>query len=189
MDMQNEQHNDENLEAPPRLVSALRQLSKESLFVPPTVDEALMKAARQHLGQREKKGMGWFRLLPWSVATAGLAAAIFFAYPDAKERPSRSSHQGAGQSTISRSTKSVQGESEPGESGVQWQSHGLAEVREDLNSDGKVDILDAFMLAKKLQRAPASDSRFDVNGDGVIDRRDVETIAAHAVSLEKRGRS
>jgi hypothetical protein len=62
-------------------------------------------------------------------------------------------------------------------------------VREDLNGDGKVDILDALMLAKKLQSAPSSDLQLDVNGDGVIDRRDIETIAAHAVSLEKRGRS
>jgi hypothetical protein len=167
----------------------LRQLPKERVFVPPTVDEALMKAARQHLSQREKRGVGWFRLLQWSVATAGVAAAVFLAFPHAKERPSRSGHQGAGRSTISRSTKSDQGESEPGESGVQWQSYGVADVREDLNGDGKVDILDAFTLAKKLQVAPASDTRFDVNGDGVIDRRDVETIAADAVSLEKRGRS
>jgi hypothetical protein len=184
MDMQNEEHKDENLEAPPRLITALRQLPREPVFVPPTLDEALMKAARQHLGREKKKGINWFRSLPWSVATAGLATVILLAYPHAKEKI-----LGPGRSTISRSTKSVQGESEPGESGVQWQSHGLADVREDLNGDGKVDILDAFMLAKKLQGAPSSDPRLDINGDGVIDRRDIETIAAHAVSLEKKGRS
>ena len=184
MDMQNEQYKDENLEAPPRLVAALRRLPKEPVFVPPTVDEALMKAARQHIGQPEKKRIGWFRLVPWSVATAGLAAVVLLAYPHAKEKV-----RGHGGSTISRSIKSARREAEPGESGVQWQSHGLGDFREDLNGDGKVDILDAFMLAKKLQGAPPSDRRFDVNDDGVIDRRDVETIAAHAVSLEKRGRS
>jgi Dockerin type I domain len=182
MDMQNEQNKDENLEAPPRLVAALRQLPREPVFVPPTLDEGLMKAARQHLGRSEKKRMGWFRLLPWSVATAGLAAVLFLVYP-------RSNEFRIGP-TFSRSTKSVQrGSENNGESGVQWQSHGPADVREDLNGDGKVDILDAFMLAKKLQGAPTSDLQLDVNGDGVIDRRDVETIAAHAVSLEKKGRS
>jgi hypothetical protein len=182
MDMQKEQHKDENLKAPPRLIAALRQLPKESVFVPRTVDESLMKAARQHLFRSERKRPSWFRLLPWSVATAGLVAVLFLVYPRAKEFRTGS--------TSSRSTKSVQrGSENTGESGVKWQSHGLADVREDLNGDGKVDILDAFMLAKKLQGAPSSDSRFDVNGDGVIDRRDVETIAAHAVSLEKRGRS
>jgi hypothetical protein len=184
MDMQNEQHNEENLEAPPRLVAALRQLPQEAVFVPPTLDEALMKAARQHLCRPERKSIRWFRLLPWTVATAGAAVVLLLAYPHAKEKT-----LGLGRSTISRSTKSVHGESEPGETGVQPQSHGIADVREDLNGDGKVDILDAFMLAKKLRGGAASELRLDVNGDGMIDRRDVETIAAHAVSLEKRGRS
>jgi len=182
MDMQNEDYKDENLEAPPRLIAALRQLPREPVFVPPTLNEGLMKAARQHLDRSEKKRIGWFRLLPWSVATAGLAAVLFLVYPRAKE-----SRTG---STFSRSTKSVQrGSENTGESGVQWRPNGLADVREDLNGDGKVDILDAFMLAKKLQGAPSSDLQLDVNGDGVIDRRDVESIAAHAVSLEKKGRS
>ncbi len=124
-----------------------------------------------------------FRLIPWSVATAGLAAVVFLAYPHAKEKI-----LAPGRSKVSRSTKSVQGWENASETGIQPQTHG-AYVREDLNGDGKVDILDAFMLAKKLQGTPSSDRRLDVNGDGVIDRRDVETIAARAVNLEKRGRS
>jgi hypothetical protein len=76
-----------------------------------------------------------------------------------------------------------------GDSSLRPQAKALANGREDLNHDGNVDILDAFMLAKKLQSAPLSDPGLDMNGDGVIDRRDVETIAAHAVSLERRGRS
>jgi len=184
MDMQNEQHKDENLEAPPRLVAALRQLPREPVFVPPTLDEGLMKAARQHFGRPEKKRSGWFRLLPWTVATAGLAVAVLLAYPRAKES------LGTGGSTLSRSTKSVQrGSENRGESAIQPQSHGPAYVREDVNRDGKVDILDAFMLAKKLTGAHFSDPNLDLNDDGVIDHRDVETIAAHAVSLEKKGRS
>jgi hypothetical protein len=185
MEMQNEQNKDENLDAPPRLVAALRQLPREPVFIPPTLDEGLMKAARQHLGQREKKRMGWFRLLPWGVATAGLAAAVLLAYPHAKEK-----FLGPGRSMVSRSTKSFRhGSENTGQPGIQLQSHGVADVREDLNGDGKIDILDAFMLAKKLQGTPTSDLRLDVNGDGAIDRRDVDTIATHAVSLEKRGRS
>jgi Dockerin type I domain len=184
MDMQNEQHKDENLEAPPKLVAALRHLSREPVFVPPTLDEALMKAARQHLGRAERKKLGWFRLIPWTVATAGLAAAVFLAYPRAKEL------LGFAPLTFGRSAKSVQrGSENTAESPIPPKSHAPAYVREDLNGDGKVDILDAFILAKTLQAAPISDPRLDVNGDGVIDRRDIETIAAHAVSLEKKGRS
>jgi Dockerin type I domain len=179
MDMQNGQYKDEELDAPPKLVAALRQLPNEPLFVPPTLDEALMKAARHHLDQDERKRPGWIRLIPWTVATAGLAAAVLLAYPHATQ------FLGFGQSK-----KAVRrGWENPIDSGIQPQAKGLANAREDLNRDGTVDILDAFILAKKLQGAPSSDPRLDMNGDGVIDRRDVETIAAHAVSLEKRGRS
>jgi hypothetical protein len=181
--MQNGTNTDENLEAPPRLVAALKQLPTEPVFVPPMVDEALMKAARKHLRRPEKKRVIWFRLMPWSVATAGLAVAILLAYPYAKE------FLGVGTSFI-RSAKGVQrGSEDTTESAIPPQRQGIAYSREDLNRDGKVDILDAFMLAKKLQGAPVSDRTLDLNGDGVVDHRDVEIIATHAVSLEKRGRS
>ena len=61
-------------------------------------------------------------------------------------------------------------------------------ARQDLNRDGQVDILDAFQLARELQ-AGARPAAPDLNGDGVVDRRDVELIAAHAVKLPKGGRS
>jgi hypothetical protein len=184
MDMQNGRHRDEELEAPAKLVSALRQLPRDPVFVPPTLDEVLMKAAYQHLGRPEKRRVSWFRLIPWTVATAGLAVAVLLAYPHAKE------FLGTGGSTLGRSTKAAQRGSETtGESAFQPHSDGPAYAREDVNRDGKVDILDAFMLAKKLQGAAFSDPNLDLNDDGVIDHRDVETIAAHAVSLEKKGRS
>lgn len=182
--MQNGQRKDEELEAPAKLVLALRQLPKEPVFVPPTLDEAIMKAARQHLGWSEKKRPGWFRWMRWTMATAGLAVAIFLAYPYAKE------FFGSGPSTFSRSAKSAQrGSENTAESAIPPQRQGLAYVREDLNRDGKVDILDAFMLAKKLQGAPVLDRTLDLNGDGVVNNLDVEIIRVHAVSLEKRGRS
>ena len=177
MDMQNEQHKDEELEAPPKLVAALKQLPRESVFVPPTLDEALMKSARQHLGPAENKRPTWLRLMPWTVATAGLAAAVLLVFPHATQ------FLGFGQATkVAR-----RGLESPSRSRIQPQ--GLAYSREDLNRDGIVDILDAFMLARKLQGASSVDPNLDVNGDGVVDHRDIETIAAHAVSLEKRGRS
>jgi hypothetical protein len=46
-----------------------------------------------------------------------------------------------------------------------------------------VDILDAFRLARHIEsRAPAR-TDWDVNGDGRIDREDVDAIAAAAVRL------
>jgi len=183
MNMQNGQEQNGGLEAPPKLVAALKQLQGEPVFVPRTIDEALIKAAHQRLGYGEKKKSRWSRLVPWTVAAAGFAAAVLVAYPHAKH------FLGFGGSGFERSTRATRRGSETTGESASPQSHGLAYVREDLNRDGEVNILDAFMLARKLQNPPLSDPKLDVNGDGVIDYRDVETIAAHAVSLEKRGRS
>ena len=60
---------------------------------------------------------------------------------------------------------------------------------EDVNRDGQVDILDAFALARKVQQGISADKKLDLNGDGVIDDKDVATIAGHAVKLEHGGRS
>jgi Dockerin type I domain len=58
-------------------------------------------------------------------------------------------------------------------------------AREDIDRNGQVDILDAFALARKLQLGATSDSALDVNGDGIIDQRDIDWIAARAVKLHK----
>jgi len=168
-----------SLDAPPKLLAALRQLPKEPIFVPRTIDEALLKAARQHLSPPEKKSFRWLRLLPWSVATAGLAAVVLLAYPHAKDFLGSE-----------RSSRSVRHELQNADQAdVQPQDQAPAYAREDLNHDGSVDILDALILAKRLQNTPSPNQNLDLNGDGVIDHRDVEVIASHAVSLEKRGRS
>ncbi len=52
----------------------------------------------------------------------------------------------------------------------------------DLNADGRVDILDAFTLARRLEAAESLPA-WDFNHDGRIDRRDVDTIASDAVKL------
>lgn len=63
-----------------------------------------------------------------------------------------------------------------------------AVAREDINRDGTVDILDAFALARAVQAGDQPPSP-DLNGDGVVNQRDAEQIAAQAVRLEKGGRS
>jgi hypothetical protein len=60
-------------------------------------------------------------------------------------------------------------------------------AREDINRDGRIDILDAFQLARDIQSAATTTPEADLNNDGVVDHRDAERIAAHAVQLEKGG--
>jgi hypothetical protein len=52
---------------------------------------------------------------------------------------------------------------------------------------GQVTILDAFSLARQLKAGRKIDKSWDVNGDGVIDRSDVELLANRAVQLPKGG--
>ena len=56
----------------------------------------------------------------------------------------------------------------------------------DLNHDRRVDILDAFAIARALDRGQAPPPDYDVNHDRVIDRRDVEAAARAAVALGGR---
>jgi hypothetical protein len=62
-------------------------------------------------------------------------------------------------------------------------------AREDLNQDGRVDILDAFQLARELKNGKTQPATDDFDGDGKVDAMDVEYLAKRAVSLEKGGRS
>ena len=55
------------------------------------------------------------------------------------------------------------------------------------NASGRVTILDAFTLARQLQNGAKPDKSWDVNGDGVIDQKDVDALAAKAVQLPKGG--
>ena len=55
----------------------------------------------------------------------------------------------------------------------------------DVDRNGRVDILDAYALARRLEEGVSIDSTFDLNRDGVIDGSDVDRIAARAVSLNQ----
>lgn len=54
----------------------------------------------------------------------------------------------------------------------------------DVNADGKVDILDAYLLQRRIELARQLEAMWDVTGDGQVDESDVRAIAARAVSLE-----
>jgi len=57
----------------------------------------------------------------------------------------------------------------------------------DVNHDGRVDILDALVVAQALKSGGKLDPAWDVNHDGVVDQKDVEWIAATVVSVSGPG--
>jgi hypothetical protein len=154
----NQHHQDDELEAPPQLVSALKRLPREAVFIPTTADEAVLQAARRYLARPEESRPGWLWFLPW-VAAAAAAILLLAAIPQFFKQPA----PGLGRES--------------------------AFARGDLNQDGRVDILDAFALARQLKVNGARNLQLDVNGDGIVDERDVAALAARAVKLEQGGRS
>ncbi len=54
---------------------------------------------------------------------------------------------------------------------------------------GRVDILDAFKLARHIESANRTDKKWDINEDGVVNGKDVDLVASAAVSLplQKQG--
>jgi len=157
MQMPDNDHDDSDaaLQAPPTLVSALRRLPKQPIFIPPAADEAISRAARRHLNRQQQPKWLWF--IPW-VAAAAAAILLLAIIPPFLGKPA---------SAPSASSRFAQ---------------------EDLNHDGQVDILDAFALARRLKAGATANPQLDLNGDGVIDERDVTIVAARAVRLEKGGR-
>lgn len=59
----------------------------------------------------------------------------------------------------------------------------LAHQPADLDGNGRIDILDAMSLARILEGGLPEESRFDLNGDGAFDQRDVDFVAMQAVRL------
>ncbi len=62
----------------------------------------------------------------------------------------------------------------------------LAEGRADIDRNGRVDILDAFRLARSIEARGPVDPQWDLNGDGRVDKDDVDLVASVAVHLESQ---
>jgi Dockerin type I domain len=150
---QNERNAERELKASPKLAQALRSLQKESIFIPPQVDEVVLKSVQPHLAQIKKPKAVWNKTNRILAMAAAFVLAGFVTITLLNSR-------GSGPRNF---------------------------AREDLNHDGRVDILDAFQLARELKSGKAQN--LDLNADGHTDASDVEVIARRSVNLEKGGHS
>jgi hypothetical protein len=98
------------------------------------------------------------RLLRWAAPVAAAAAVIIFVFmlEFTMKEP---------ESALSRSV--------------------LAVAQADIDHNGRVDILDAFKLARHIKSADRPDIKWDINGDGLVNRSDVDSVAFAAVRLDK----
>ena len=145
------------LEAPRRLVEGLRSVYGARVDVPPAVDRAVLSQAR---GRLARGG----RVLPvrrWAMAGALVAAVVLV----------------VGFGLIGPGLLPDRSPAPP---------LGAALPREDVDRNGRVDILDAFTLARRVESAGELDLEWDMNADGLVDGEDVDRVALAAVRLDRR---
>jgi hypothetical protein len=182
MDKRNQSQPEQESEAPVKLVTDLKDLHKEHIFVPPKVDQSILNAAREQLeetsrepAEQETAGQPWIpQWAPWAAA-ASLMFLLFLTLPGEKH----TSPPALAEASVS--AEEVAPKQKP-------LSPAAMISRKDINKDGQVDILDAFMLASRIQTG-AIEENWDINGDGQVNQADVEEISAFAVKLDPEDKS
>lgn len=147
-------------EAPQGLRDALARLFASEAAVAPEADAAILAEARRHFARMHRPR----RVVRWIAAGAAAAAAVLAVHlaTFTRERSRESAAPAAPRAKASRTA-----------------------AREDIDGDGRVDILDAFALARRLEAGGRPRSEWDVNHDGQVDDADVQLVARAAVELDR----
>lgn len=156
----NRQFDDAEPHVSPRFRQDTRALFEPPGAVPQQVDKAIMEQARRRLTRPRRLIIP----LRWAAATA--AAAVIAIGAILYHGATSDNHES---SIINH----------------RFVTPPLAEGRADIDSNGRVDILDAFRLARHIESRGPADMKWDLNGDGLLDRKDVDLIAFAAVRLDK----
>jgi hypothetical protein len=199
--MKMEPNDEPNDREPKKLGEALRRLERERVFVPSKVDEAVLAQVREQFRQKkaEQTGIG---LEAGKEEVIGLEAKA----PDDGRHIDEHEAGSVATSVIGdyglfrkkRVEVKVRRPMKPWQKWlplaasiaiaavmVQFARVGRL-VPGDVNADGRVDVIDAMVLAQRVQSGETQ-RRWDVNGDRVVDGRDAEEILARAVDLERSG--
>jgi hypothetical protein len=152
------EHFDEDLDLriSSKFSNDLKALFEPPVGVPPELDRAVIDRAHKHF-ERLQSGKGKRLRIHWAWRIAAAAAVIIFAF-------SLDLTKQTGPTTDRFSASETQ--------------------VVDIDRNGRVDILDAFKLAKHIESAGPLQTTWDINGDGLIDRSDVDVVAFAAVRLD-----
>src|SRR5436190_24163493 len=74
----NDERADESLQAPPRLVSTLARIPHDEIFVPRTIDEAILREAKRRLEKPNRPGFSWRRWTTRFAAVVVILALVGF---------------------------------------------------------------------------------------------------------------
>lgn len=160
----NRQFDDPEPHVPDRLGRDLRALFQPPNTVPAQVDRAILDKARRRLAKPRRLVIR----LRWAAGITAAAAAIVLGiiFFNPQSRLPRVAHNDMVRNLQSRRLAPAEG-------------------RADINADGRVDILDAFRLARDIEASGPGLAQWDLNRDGLTDRRDVDVVAFAAVRLDK----
>jgi anti-sigma-K factor RskA len=136
------------------LQSELKKLAESQISVPPELDHEILSQAKRSFAHRRRQQM-WF----WRIG-AGLAAAAVLALAVRLFVPQK----------VAMAPVAL--------------AHPQLTQVADVNHDGTVDILDAYIVARQIARHEPLDPAWDINGDGVVDQKDVDLIAGMAVRVD-----
>ncbi len=163
---------------PQEVVAELRKRLKSPVRVPGNIDEAILADARAVLmssSTPDRRRFGWRAWTLGIVSVGSLAAALVIAISPQNpmgEVPGIATRDAA-KSVSDQATLSTE--------------MLLTSLKEDFDHNGSVNILDALALARRISDGDdhSADqlSAGDLNGDGVVDRSDVDLIAMTAVML------
>ena len=148
---------DMDLRISSKLSTDLKALFEPQVGIPPEVDRAVMDRANKYFAALESVKVRRLRI-NWAWRIAAAAAVVIFAFSlDLTKQTGP-----ATDSFLLTKTQAV-----------------------DIDRNGRVDILDAFKLARHIESADRTETEWDFNGDGLIDRSDVDMVAYAAVRLDK----
>jgi hypothetical protein len=179
MSLTPEHREPEGVAAPPELVRDLQTLAQPPPAVPPSVDEAVLRQVRAHLAALSKPPALASRANfgEWLGVVRASLRGLF-------EQPSAGLARWAAMAAaVALALGIAYIASRPAA-----KSSPTAWAAEDINHDGRVDILDALALARQIEAGPATAAQLDLNHDGAVNRQDVELVAACAVRLEENNR-
>ena len=180
---------DSNMRVSAQLSEDLNALFKPASPVPPEIDRAIMDKARQHLVRRSRQRT-WLRWAGPAASAAAAAVIIFAVVSNTGRQPGSAvleTAKGPDSSVLIPDQVPAQPEMYNSYSVGTFKAlkTARAHISVDIDGNGRVDILDAFKLARDIESAEKTEMKWDINGDGFVNRSDVDFIAFAAVRLDK----
>ncbi len=170
--MPHDEHEFDSL--PPAILDALRELDGPAVLPDTEQDARLISGARWHLASTRNRRHSNYKLFLVGTTGGAVAAAAVLGIAFLLSSPESKQADQAGLAMNERDPSAAQQ--------APQSPHASQRTHADLDHNGSVDILDAYALARQIDKGQAS-KQLDLNHDDSIDQRDIDLLANRAVAL------